>query len=392
MMFSKRYPVRLADTLFVLAYGFALFRGAIGNTTFSKYFSIYGPFLIFTIIFVTANILCKIILLDKFLIQDLLIILVAMAVFGISFLRSGYSELVILMILMLGSKNIRIKNVVKTHFIVYGSVTLVSVICSLLGIIENFKTFDGSYSLGNTYSTDFAAGIFALTLDYAYLKTRRWKLRYSIIYAIIALAVYEISHARMGSILILALGLVELIFSSEKTEKVRDGKGFKVIVSLLFPILAGISLAVQGMYDKLTNPIFRVIDIFTSHRIAYGYQAIQKYGLRPWGRRIDFIGAGWNTNTPMDSSYFYVDNGYLQCALLYGLIILILICAGYFYISISKKNRLDPGLTIALLFYSVWGVIEPRIFYLIYAPFLIAIGITLLSDEDSCNQNVSLIE
>ena len=56
------------------------------------------------------------------------------------------------------------------------------------------------------------------------------------------------------------------------------------------------------------------------------------------------------------------------------------------------RNRLDFGLTIVLLFYSVWGVIEPRIFYLIYAPFLIVIGITLLSDEVNYNKNESLIE
>lgn len=382
MTFSKKHPVRLADALFVLSYGLVVFRGAIGNTTFAKYFSIYGPFQTFTIFFVAVLLLCKIIFLDNFLIRDLVIIFLTTAVLGFSFLKSGYSELIILILLLLGSKNICIKYVVKTHFIVYGSVALVAAVCSLLGIIENFRTFSGAYSMGNTYTTDFAAGIFALTLDYAYLKTGRWKFRYSVIYAIIALAVYHVSRARMSSILILTLGLVELIFSGAKIEKIRNGKKIKLIVAWLFPILATISFIVQGMYDKLTSPISRIINSALSNRIAYGYQAIQKYGLCFWGRRIDFIGAGWNTQISMNSPYFYVDNGYLQCALLYGVIIMFLMCAGYFYISISKKNRLNFGLTIVLLFYSIWGVIEPRIFYLMYAPFLLVIGITLLSDEE----------
>ena len=382
MRLFKSYQVRLSDALFVLAYGLAIFRGAIGNTTFTQYFSIYGPFFIVTISFVTVLLLFKIIFLDRFSIRNLMLLLVIMAVLGFSFLRSGYSELLILLIILLGSKNIRIDNVVKTHFIVYGTVTLVAVICSLIGIIENYKTFSGAYALGNTYSTDFAAGILELTLDYAYLKTRKWKMRYSVIYVIIALLLYRITHARMNSTLIIILGLVEIFVNKFKSDKTRNGSRLNIIVSLLFPTFAAISLFVQGMYNKLTNPIFRTIDIFMSNRISYGYQAIQKYGLMAWGRRIDFIGAGWNTATSINSSYFYVDNGYLQCALLYGMIIMILICAGYSFIAISKKNRLNFGLIIVLLFYSIWGVIEPRIFYLIYAPFLIVIGITLLSDKE----------
>lgn len=382
MQHTTPYKVRLSDFLFVLAYGLAVFRGALGNTTFLKYFSTYGVFLYIILSIITAFIFIKIIYVDRIAVKNLIVISFAVIILGFSFWRSGYSELLILLILFVGSRNVQIRSVVKTHFVVYGIVTATAIVCSLTGVIENYCINSGAsvvYALGNTYPTDFAAGILSLLLDFSYLKADKWKTRYSLYFILIAYALYRITHARTSSILIIVLAIIQLLLLTSLKNIIDNDQKLRIITGLLFPIFATVSIIVQTMFGRMHNAFLGLLDVLLTYRLSYGYQAIQKYGLQLWGRRIDFVGAGWGTKITPDNRYFYVDNGYLQCALLYGIIVLAAICIGYFYMAVSKKTKNDSELTIILILYSIWGIIEPRIFYLIYAPFLVAIGITLMT-------------
>lgn len=394
MQQTKPYKIRLSDFLFVLAYGLAIFRGALGNTTFLQYFSTYGIFLYVILSIIATLIFIKLIFADRISVKNIFITALAVVILGFSFWRSGYSELIILLILVLGARGVQIRSIVKTHFAVYGTIMAVAIICSLAGVIENYTINAGSfavYALGNTYPTDFAAGILSLVLDFSYINATKWKAKYSLVFVIIAYALYRITHARTSSILIVVLAIVQLLLLTPFKNYVQNSRKLRIVAGILFPILAIASITVQAIFGKLNNSFLKLLDFLLTNRLSYGYQVMNKYGLQLWGRRIDFIGAGWGTMITENNRYFYVDNGYLQCALLYGVAVLAAICLGYLYMAVSNKTKNDYELTIILLFYSIWGVVEPRIFNLIYAPFLVAIAIVIGSDGAKDNTNKKII-
>lgn len=383
MRHNKFLKVRLNDFLFALAYGLAVFRGALVNTTFLKFFSTYRVFSYVVLSIITTFVIIKAIYVDRIAVKNMIFITLAVIVLGLSFWRSGYSELLILLILLVGGSNVQIRSIVRTHFVVYGVVAATAIVCSLTGIIENYSINSGTsvvYALGNTYPKDFAAGILSLLFDFTYLKADKWKARYSLLYIFIAYVLYRITHARTSSILIVVLAAIQLLLLTPVKDKITNNI-LRRIIGALFTVFATVSIAVQLLFGKVNNAFLSFLNVLLTYRLAYGYQAIKKYGLQLWGRRIDFVGAGWGTKITPTNSYFYVDNGYLQCALLYGIAVLTAICLGYYYMATSKKTKDDYELTIILMFYSIWGIIEPRIFYLIYAPFLVAIGAVLMTKD-----------
>lgn len=362
--------------LFGIVYILFLIRAILGNTTFSEYIKIYGTYLYITFGIGVVLLFFKIFQYDKFNIKELICIIGVVIFFGISYLKSGYVELLILMLLLISTKNIELEEIVKIHFYTYLTITIIAIVCSLLGIIENYFTYSIDrgyrYSLGNTYSTDFSAGIFYLVLDWAYLKRNNWKRIYSFSIIVISVIVYKITDAKANMIFSIVISIILLISNF----KIFNKKGFRKIVSYSFLILAICSITIQEIYIKSQSEILKKIDIIFNNRLSYGAYAINNYGLSLFGRHINFYGNGWGTKS---TTYFYVDNAYLQLTLIYGIVILAFFCVGYLIAIRKRKDIIDSKLLIILFVIAVSNIIEPRFYNLIYNPFIFVISLSFFN-------------
>ena len=382
---NSNKKISFGTLLFVIAYTLFLGRVAIGNTTFVEYISINGITLIFVASIALFYIVIKFFTYDRYTVKEMILAGVTIIIFLIGYKKSTYIDLIILLVLMVGSKNIKLDTIVKCHFIVYGTITFIALICALLGIVENYSTYSilrgYRYSMGNTYPTDFAAGIFYLVLDFVYIKRDRWKIRYSLGIILLSWSVYYVTDGNTSFILSCCIAISMIIIKSKNGSKIFNYNFIQNIIICSFPVLAFLSIGIQAIYTKVNNSILYKLDILLNNRLAYGHQAIEKYKLSLFGKRIEFIGAGWGTSS---DSYFYVDNGYLQVALMYGIVILCILCLGFSYVCYKNKLRKNnPVLHLIIFFIAISGLIEPRFFNILYNSFIFAISIELFSRKRS---------
>lgn len=382
---DSNYKIHLGESLYILSFALFVVRLAIGNTTMSSFINIHGTF--FTVIlFVSIALLSiKFVIFDRFNLRIAILMVLVLLVLIKSFRSSGYNDMVVLVLLLLGSRGVRLESIVKCHFIVYFTVTLIAMALAVTGVIDNYAVNAGirgfRFSLGNTYPTDFAAGTLYLILDYAYLKGKNWKLRNSALVVVISVLVFMITDANANFFLSLSLSILMLLFQYSPGKRVMLSRGFKWCVAIAIPVFSIVSIYVQNNYLKMNSVMLHVADILLNNRIAYGYKAIQQYGITPFGTQLNLIGSGWGTNT--FANYLYVDNGYLQFALMYGWIPLTLFCLGLSFAIIHEDFGERNGIvSVVLLIMAISGIIEPRFLNVLYDPFIVLVGLSLFSSKN----------
>lgn len=375
--------VSVSKLLFLIAYGLYIVRAGIENTTFMYFFSEYNITRPITFILGAILIGFKMILYDRKVDRkSLTYVLVISIIFMIVFYFTSYFELLYLLLLMIGSEKIEIKDVVKIHFFIYLSITIIAAFASWTGIIENYITVSskGAYraAWGNTYPTDFAAGLFYLLLDYAYLNYKKLNVfRYLGMLFIVCLS-FIVTRSQTSLILGVLLVILLVLSKRKKIARALSTDIYMNIVAWSFPLIAIITIYAQYIYKNNgnNNPVLLGLNIIMNYRLGFGSRAIQQYGLSLFGKRIEFIGAGWGTNST--ESYFYVDNAYLQYALLYGILLTAIFTFGYYLLSrYSRYIDNELMMIIVLSCISISAISEPRIFNILYNPFFIGVGVML---------------
>lgn len=373
---DDKWKISIGTFLFQLAYILFLSIGIIGNTTFLEYISVHGVTLVSVLLCGGILIALKIICCDKISKKSILALLLLLILFILAYRSSAYVEILIITLLLLGTNGVRLDDIVKCHFVVYIVILAIAMLCASLGIIDNYSVYSETrgyrYALGNTYPTDFAAGTLYLFFDFAYIKRKCWKKKYSLFLLIIAFFVYKLTDARASFILSIVIAIGMVLCKCDK--KIMLKKRLKYVAGIAYPLCAVVSVYIQSSYYKLNSNFLKTIDKMLNNRIAYGYMTIEKYGLSLTGKRIEMIGAGWNTDRSLD--YLYVDNGYLQLAIMYGLLVLVFVSVVFMCICFTLDNN-DEVLALIMLIIAISALIEPRFFYIIYNSFFLNIGIFL---------------
>lgn len=389
----EKEKIKSGSLIFLLAYSIFLFRLCLSNTTFVEYVPINTTSMLILLVIASLLVVIKIIIFDRYTVFNIVLLLIISIISIISYRHNAHVDILVIMLLLIGARNVNLSSIVRCHFYIYFIIMIFGVLFSLMGLIDNYVTISVlkgyRYALGNTYPTDFSAGILYLFFDYAYLKSK-WNWRNSVTLAIVAISVYMITRS-FGNLLNSLIFICLLILIHNKV-------GLKIITSrlvhffsvLLYPILAIISIMAPIQYLTSTNVFLRLFDVISDFRLGYSSQAIKQYGLTLFGEDIKFFGAGWGTNL-VSNKYFYVDNGYLQVALLYGVIIIILLCFG-FSLVIYKYAKIKNGtvLLIILIVIAIQSVSEPRLFNILYNVFLFSISTELFSSRKCVNEDNEL--
>ena len=217
---------------------------------------------------------------------------------------------------------------------------------------------------------------FFLCLEYLYLKNGRLRIFEGLIGAVVALYLYiktRTSFSLMLTALVIAYGVYKQIESLFMTRRRRSNPRVFAVVCMgafLFTVLLGVLLPL--IYDP-GNPLLSLLNRLSNGRVELGSTAIARYGLHLGGNHLQWVGASSLLFGigGQSGEYFYVDNGFLQMALEYGVLFTGFIIFVYLgSIWKSALNR-DYPMTMCMLILGALYVFEPYVIDFAFNPFIL---------------------
>lgn len=252
-------------------------------------------------------------------------------------------NLILIMVFMLSGKDIKYKKLLRASLISlltgWGFVTL----SSLLGIIEN-RVYTHSFvgTISKTYGFNYYAYpsmlCFTCGLIYLYLR-KKIKLLDIIIVLLInytASLVYTTRIYFLTMIVFAAwLLLTEITHFIQLNSRVWN-----------FIATAGYSLCYIGnfifyyLYNP-ANPIWVIINQFSTGRLKIGNEAISDYKITLFGQKIIMYGNVERVYGNITTGQNYIDSGYLYSVLSYGIIfsLVLIICYTIIFRFLLKSNE-----------------------------------------------------
>ena len=152
----------------------------------------------------------------------------------------------------------------------------------------------------------------------------------------------------------------------------------KHIPNIIYYLFLGVCsfgiLALSLLYIDGPQWIAKLNDIL-SGRIELLNFAIDRYGIKWFGQKIEWVGFGTLTNTDgIWETYNFVDNAYGKMLLDYGILFFILILIGYAVIYKTANEQQDYVLIIVISVILVLSIMEPRLVSIEMNPFVLLLG------------------
>lgn len=319
----------------------------------------------FTVIVVLALVLTE----EQFQWKHTVITVVYCGILLFCYQKTEAHSLLSWLLILPGAGQIDFRKLIKVDVLISTVLTAVTILCSLAGIIDNLAWSMGNgkvrMAFGFIYSTDFAAHIFFLMLGWWYLRQEKANWKDSIFWLVIGAVVFKFSIARNSSALIAMTAL--LIAYCGKIKKTD------VLEKRMLPAASLICAAAVSGVSVFYNPDIvwmKQLDSWFSNRLMLVKKAIDIYGFRLWGSSIPMTGNGSKTSS--SELYYYIDSGYLQVGLLYGVVLLAVVLCLLTWICQRAAEQDQRILLWIVALACVHGMIEQHLFELEYFPFFLA--------------------
>ncbi|WP_416725048.1 hypothetical protein [Lactobacillus delbrueckii] len=243
---------------------------------------------------------------------------------------------------------------------------------SLLGIIPDSlmtQSFNGTlryrHAFGYTFTTFLPNYFLSIVMEYIYLskKSRQVNLPFLMTSIILNVVIYKYTDTRMTyNVCWLALlGYVLLHSRRIRKSKKASLSSFQGI----YVYLAIISLLLAKFYNPNSQLMSKMNDALTQ-RLRFASQGLANWGLSLFGQSIV-----WKEDT---INYNYIDNSFVNIAICYGVIILLVVVVG-FTIALKKSiSDRDTFLTLVLILWAIKAFVDPQLFLLWFNPFLFSMG------------------
>lgn len=270
--------------------------------------------------------------------------------------------------LILGAKNVKFINIAKVYRAVASFTLILIIMMFLCGIIDENLFYRGSiarHSFGFIYATDLAALVFYILLSDLYIAKSENKIMFYryIIYIILSMLIYFLCDARLGTICILMLIPADIYINHSERNLMKIEK---FLLTYSVPIFTVLMITITRLYIVFpTNSILEKLDSLLSYRLYYSKMGVLLYGYKLYGQKIEMRGAG-------SEHYFYIDSSYMNIALIYGVIVLLLVC--FIFVSISRKkvNNGEILLPVIILLIAINSFVGQQMLDIAYDIFLLA--------------------
>lgn len=377
--------------IYFLAFVFYFVPAFLIDTTFTQYLS-WSKLRLLTYISIPL-IVFKIYVIDRWHWPDLLLITLLLGIGGIAWRAAHYPEILMMMIFVLGAKNVQLRKIVQWYFYLSLVFLMILAIIAIIGIVPNLvyysKLRPTRYSLGMAYTTFVASHIVYIALAYCFLRFGKlgWLDYVGII--VVSFIALKLTNTRLDFYEMLLL--IPIMWLAQRAQK---GKRFSQIFASFWwmatPLLTAITIIGAYFYDPANHIYQKLNSVFTG-RLSLSYEAFQRYPASILGRQIvehSFGGAKGvkfanNNLYELSSHYFYIDSSYIRMLLVWGGIVFLLVIGGIIYITVKETAKKQYVLPAIFILIAINAMFEPHILQLIYNPFLLAVLAT--------DQNLRLI-
>ncbi|SUT90650.1 Lipid A core - O-antigen ligase and related enzymes [[Actinobacillus] rossii] len=357
----------LANYFYLVSFCFYLINTFLNHSMFAQ---LSSYFLIKVLLFsaVILFLLLKIILIDSFSYKELIVYFSLALLICVISLKSGDQQLITLIALILGAKNVNFKYVLISFLISIIFLLVFTYISTLIDIIPNLqysRIRDGELkvrnSFGTSYPTVFAAYLQSIVIVYAYLMKPNKLINHVLLLLLAFVCSYLVltfADARMSGYSIF-LFLLIYYFCICFFRKIYKHKLIILLISLTY-LLGFIMIFYLSYGYSPENEIFVQINKALSGRLALGYKAFQEYSIPFLGQKVEFIGLGGAVQE-MSEDYNYVDSSYLQFMMKYGIVFTTISIASFIKLT-YKRLKLNDYRFIAVIFMlSFSSMIEDRL-------------------------------
>lgn len=287
-----------------------------------------------------------------------------------------------LLIIIVGAYGIRFEKIAKYILIIQGGIFGIIIVLSMLGITPSeitYRTNTNSirFSLGFSYTTYPAILMYYFTGLYIYLRNKQVKVLEIIALLILNGAMYILTATRTEALLVI------LMLLGAAAIKTFNGRLIERLLSLapiiLLPLFLGVSLVSAYIYDS-GNPAMKSMNSLLSDRLNLAHEAVIEYGIPLFGQSIEWHNLEDQDVSEGEAEFNFVDNGYLNMLLNYGIVPTAIVLLGFIILSFNTRN---PYLNLVLCVMYVHTLFTPQMLQIVYDAYLICLCPVLLKVDDA---------
>jgi len=268
-----------------------------------------------------------------------------MAVIGlvllVTFLRSGYYHVYYLLIVFLGIRNIRPKDLLEVDFRMKAALILFVVLSSATTVIGNYITQrTGSsvlrFSMGFNHPNTLASLMMGMIFEEAVLSERKVSWTYTMVLWAIGLGLFLITSNRTA-VLLIFLFPVCLLSLHERSDDPSAARS-TLLMQLQYPLYSAFSFLCMEYSRKIR--FFSWIDRALSNRYYNSLRLFRKYGLSLFGQKVKLVSVRAARAT--SSSIALLDVAYLRMLIQSGplaMIVYAYLYARYLRTAVFARDR-----------------------------------------------------
>lgn len=289
--------------------------------------------------------------------------------------KSGYTEIYLLLIMIIGAKDIPEKKLIRVYFWVQVVLLAYTTISAVMGNVENLIYYQGErrrrIAMGIVYPTDFSAHVFYISLAYTFIRREKIKWGDIALLSFVGCLAYYLSDARMNFLcsICLVVGLsVYLILKKIKIPFMNNLKEFFSWFMALCPAICALGMITLTVFYKSENKIWEKLNSLFNNRLSQGKLGVELYGFSDWGQYIKMVGNGSTTSN--NGYYFFLDSSYVNIILRMGMVAFVATLIIMLLISCDARRRRDWIFLGIMAMVSVQCVVEHHLLEVAYNPFM----------------------
>ena len=285
--------------------------------------------------------------------RQLLVSLALLLLGVIVYYRSGEKSALVFLVMMIGFKGISFDRIMKLGLIVWSAAFGLMVLKSILGVGNEVVMAHHKFGLdilregmGYSHPNVLHVSYAVLVVLILYVITdEKKRIRAYILTLIGNGVVFLYSASYTGFMLVIFLMAFHIYFTYRKDMSVPE----KILTQAVFPICVLFALLAPLLVDPDT-PLFSLLNKLLNRRFYASRLYLLENPVTLLGQKI------------YASHTYALDSSYVTLLIYGGLLLFVLVCAGYLYsIRQALKERNGKALSI-LLSFSIAGVIEPFLF------------------------------
>lgn len=280
-----------------------------------------------------------------------------------------------LIIILSARKSNDVSDVIKKLSLLQMGLIFVTIVASFIGLISNtnyVRSVNGivRQGLGFEYATYSANYFFHAAIAYVTFRNKKFKVKDLIVLEAVNIFLYCYTNTTAVfwelTVALISFGLIQFI-----KKPIYEIKVLKNFFKVVFPICAVVPIILTFKYDAGSYG-WVALNALLTNRLSIGLRALAQYPITLFGQVVRWY-TGIGTVTSKEMQYIYVDSSYLNIAITYGIIVLIIVVVAYMGL-MNRAIKDNNGLMcVALTILAVHSMTDPQLILLQYNVILIAL-------------------